>query len=258
MTMLAVFTTVAGMDDARRLAAQALDQGLAACVQLSTIESHFRWQGRVQCEPEVRLLFKTEAARYAALERWLLAQHRYELPAIFALPVDRASAGYADWVRQAVATPGGEALSAALMPASAESVVRAFWQLMASNDFDAVGAVLAPGFVLEWPQSGERIRGAENFARVNSEYPSHGRWRFTVQRVVAQGPSVVTQVGVTDGVRSAEAISFFSVEDGRISRIVEYWPDPFEPRPERRHRVERMANPAGDEPGPRHDPAGGA
>jgi periplasmic divalent cation tolerance protein len=102
MTMLAVVTTVAGMDDARRLAALALDQGLAACVQLSAVESHFRWQGRVQCEPEVRLLFKTEAARYAELEGCLLAHHPYELPAIFALPVAQASAGYADWVRQAV------------------------------------------------------------------------------------------------------------------------------------------------------------
>ena len=44
---------------------------------------------------------------------------------------------------------------------TAVEVVREVWRLMASNDFGSVAAVLAPEFVLEWPQSGERIRGAE-------------------------------------------------------------------------------------------------
>lgn len=120
-------------------------------------------------------------------------------------------------------------------------VVREFWRRMATNDFDAVGAVLADGFVLEWPQSRERIRGAANFARMNREYPAHGPWRFTMHRLVADGDSVVSHVGVSDGVQQAEAISFFTVVDGRIARIVEYWPDPFEPRADRSQLVERMA-----------------
>ncbi len=56
----------------------------------------------------------------------------------------------------------------------ARFLVEQFWQLMASNDFYAVSAVLSEDFVLEWPQSGERIRGAENFAKMNAEYPAHG------------------------------------------------------------------------------------
>ena len=45
------------------------------------------------------------------------------------------------------------------MPAqSAKAVVRAFWRLMATNDFSSVASVLAAGFTLEYPQSQERIR----------------------------------------------------------------------------------------------------
>jgi len=40
-----------------------------------------------------------------------------------------------------------------------EDVVREFWRLMSTNDFAAVGDVLAEDFVLEWPQTEERIRG---------------------------------------------------------------------------------------------------
>jgi ketosteroid isomerase-like protein len=120
-------------------------------------------------------------------------------------------------------------------------VVREFWRRMATNDFDAVSAVLADDFVLEWPQSRERIRGVANFAQMNREYPAHGPWRFTLHRLVADGGSVVSHVSVTDGVQQGEAISFFGVVDGRIATLVEFWPEAFEPRANRSHLVERMA-----------------
>ncbi len=119
-----------------------------------------------------------------------------------------------------------------------ESVVREFWELMATNDFESVQRVLSPDFVMEWPQSGERIRGAERFARMNAEYPTRGRWSFQVNRLVSDGREVVTQVSVTDGDQRAEPISFFTVVEGRITRLVEYWPEPFAPAPNRQHLVE--------------------
>jgi ketosteroid isomerase-like protein len=121
---------------------------------------------------------------------------------------------------------------------SAESVVREFWRLMATNDFYAVKAVLAPEFVMEWPQSKERIRGAENFARMNAEYPTTGRWQFQVNRLIASTSEVVTQVSVTDGTQSAEPVSFFTVVGGRIASLVEYWPEPFAPAANRLHLTE--------------------
>lgn len=122
-----------------------------------------------------------------------------------------------------------------------EAVVREFWRLMASNDFDAVGRVLADGFVMEWPQSNERIRGAVAFARMNAEYPTTGRWQFRINRLVASAHEVVTQVSVTDGTQAAEPVSFFSVADGRITRLVEYWPEPFAAAQNRRHLSEPIA-----------------
>ncbi len=126
---------------------------------------------------------------------------------------------------------------------AAEDIVRTFWHLMATNDFASVGQVLADGFVLEWPQSGERIRGAANFAHMNAEYPAHGPWAFRVLRLVASGHHVVTHVAIGDGVQAAEAISFFEVVDGRITRLVEYWPEAYAPPANRAHRVEPLDAP---------------
>ncbi|MBI4913857.1 MAG: nuclear transport factor 2 family protein [Acidobacteria bacterium] len=126
-------------------------------------------------------------------------------------------------------------------PSSAESVVREFWRLMGSNDFSSVGAVLSPSFSLEWPQSNERIRGADTFARMNAEYPSQGPWSFTVLRLVASGTEAVTRVAVTDGHLSAEAISFFTVSEGLITKVVEFWPEPYPAPAHRKHLTEPLA-----------------
>lgn len=124
------------------------------------------------------------------------------------------------------------------MSGEAAAVVKKFWELMASNDFRSVGQVLGDDFVLEWPQSNERIRGRDNFAAMNEEYPAHGPWRFTINRIVGGGGEAVTDVSVTDGVQEARAISFFTVSGGKVVRVVEFWPDTYEAPHNRKHLTE--------------------
>jgi len=117
-------------------------------------------------------------------------------------------------------------------------IVGKYWVLMNSNDFRSVGAMLSDDFVLEWPLSNERIRGRDNFASMNQEYPAHGRWQFTINQMIGDATQAVTDVSVTDGVQKARVISFFTIEEGRISRVVEFWPAKYEAPPNRKHLVE--------------------
>lgn len=105
MTLLAVYTTVATRDDARRIASAMVERRLAACVQIDAIESCYRWQGAVQHASEHRLLLKTTEARYPALEAAIRAMHPYDLPAIHAVAVVQAYAPYATWVVEEAAGP---------------------------------------------------------------------------------------------------------------------------------------------------------
>ena len=123
---------------------------------------------------------------------------------------------------------------------TAIEVVRRYWALMASNNFKSVGTVLSDEYTLDWPQSGERIRGKHNFASMNEEYLANGPWQFTVNRIVGNDSEVVTDVSVTDGVQRARVISFFTVANGKIDRQVEFWPEPYPARENRTHLVERM------------------
>lgn len=106
-------------------------------------------------------------------------------------------------------------------------VVKQFWAAIHDNDFHAAGELLHDEYMLDWPQSGERIQGRANFVAVNEHYPAAGPWRVTVHRLIAEGNEVVSEVTVTDGAQTGRAITFSTVREGRIVRQTEYWPDPF-------------------------------
>mgnify|MGYP003526698884 FL=1 len=99
VNLLAVYTTVGDVDDASLIANVAVERQLAACVQISAVESVYRWQGTVQQSSELRLLFKTTTAHYEALQSTILELHPYDLPAVYAMPVEQASDDYAAWVK---------------------------------------------------------------------------------------------------------------------------------------------------------------
>lgn len=98
MELCAVYTTVGSRDAALKLAHAAVEGRLAACVQITPIESVYVWQGAVQQEAEFRLLFKTTRQAHAALVQLITALHPYELPAVYALPVTDCTDDYRAWV----------------------------------------------------------------------------------------------------------------------------------------------------------------
>lgn len=110
---------------------------------------------------------------------------------------------------------------------------------MQTNDFKSAGEFLHDDYVLEWPQSGEKIRGRAAFVAVNENYPAQGRWEFTIHQIIAEGEEVVSDVGVTDGVVTGRAITFSIIQNGKIIHQTEFWPDPFEPPAWRAEWIEK-------------------
>ena len=94
-----VTTAVASAQAAGQLAQAAVQQRLAACVQVLEMRSHYRWQEALHEEAEWRLECKTAPDRVPALLALLRARHPYELPELLVLSV-QAEAAYAHWVLQ--------------------------------------------------------------------------------------------------------------------------------------------------------------
>lgn len=100
MKHVAVHTTVGSEEEARRLARSLVERRLAACAHVEAIESHYVWKGAVHDDREWRVVFKTIAARYDAIERAIKELHSYELPAIYATELVRVYEPYAAWIEE--------------------------------------------------------------------------------------------------------------------------------------------------------------
>lgn len=94
-----VITTCSSAEEADFLASEIIKSRLAACVQILSVKSHYRWDGKVNQSQEKQLLIKTIESRYAALERMILEKHSYECPEIIQLPITNGFSGYLDWIK---------------------------------------------------------------------------------------------------------------------------------------------------------------
>lgn len=95
-----VSTTVAERADAERIAAQLLEEKLAACVQIFPIDSRYVWKGETNHQSELMLLIKTRAALFDSVMARVAEEHPYEVPEIVATPFAAGLAGYFDWIAE--------------------------------------------------------------------------------------------------------------------------------------------------------------
>ncbi|GLY05194.1 hypothetical protein Acsp01_55730 [Actinoplanes sp. NBRC 101535] len=73
---------------------------LAACgQQITAIRSLYRWDGAVQDDPESRVALHTRLDLVPAIVARAEAEHPYDVPCVFALPILAGNPAYLDWVR---------------------------------------------------------------------------------------------------------------------------------------------------------------
>src|SRR6201993_3061835 len=112
------------------------------------------------------------------------------------------------------------------------------WAASDANDFEREHDIYRDDAVLDYPQSGERIRGRRNIQQ--SRFVQPNKKRFTVRRMIGSGDLWVTEFVLTyDGVPSY-TVSIMEFRDGLVAHETQYFGDRFEPAPSRAHLVERV------------------
>ncbi len=115
-----------------------------------------------------------------------------------------------------------------------------------ARDWDVWAGLLHPAVIYEIPQSRERIRGRDRYLRFNQEFP--GDWHLRPKVTIAdERRAVVWFEWLLDG-RTDDAMVFFEFDDGLITRVTDFWPEPYEPPAGREHLVERWLTAAGQSP----------
>ncbi len=112
------------------------------------------------------------------------------------------------------------------------------WTASDANDFDAEHEIYQETATLEYPQSGELIRGRRKIQLSRNAQPD--RKRFTVTRITGSGDLWVTEFILTYNGRPSYTVSIMEFLDGKVAREIQYFGDPFEPGPTRAQWVEQM------------------
>ncbi len=93
-----ITTTCPNGQEAKDLASRIITERLAACVQLSKIESFYLWKDEANITCEIRLTIKTRKHLYESLEAFIKTHHSYNVPQIIMTPITEGSEDYLDWI----------------------------------------------------------------------------------------------------------------------------------------------------------------
>jgi SnoaL-like domain len=113
------------------------------------------------------------------------------------------------------------------------------WAASEANDFEAEHDIYQEDAMLEYPQSGEHIRGRRHIQASRVAQPNLKR--FTVRRITGVGDLWVTEYVLTYDGRPSYTVSIMEFLNGKVARETQYFADPFEPGPSRAQWVERMS-----------------
>jgi hypothetical protein len=111
------------------------------------------------------------------------------------------------------------------------------WAASDTNDFEVEHDIYCDDAVLEYPQSGERIRGRHNIQASRTAQPN-GK-RFTLRRIIGKGDLWVSEFIIAYDGQPSYSVSVMEFLDGKVARETQYFGDPFEPGPSRARWVER-------------------
>ena len=110
------------------------------------------------------------------------------------------------------------------------------WAASDANDFVTEHEIYREDAVLDYPQSGERIRGRHNIAASREAQPNDKR--FTVRRVLGGGGLWISELVLTYDDTPFYVVSIMEFEDGQVVHETQYFGEPFEPGPSRAQFVE--------------------
>ena len=111
------------------------------------------------------------------------------------------------------------------------------WAASDANDFETEHEIYLEDAVLEYPQSGERIRSRRSIQITRAKQPS--KKRFTVRRIMGSGDLWITEYVPTYDGNPSYTVSIMEFSGDKVARETQYFADPFEAREWRAQWVER-------------------
>jgi len=95
-----ISTTTDSKENADAITQLLLEKKLIACVQSTTIQSAYRWQGKIIKSEEILLQMKTKKSLFEKIQTEIEQLHTYDVPEIIMVPLAGANVPYLQWIEE--------------------------------------------------------------------------------------------------------------------------------------------------------------
>lgn len=103
------------------------------------------------------------------------------------------------------------------------------WELANARRWEEFSTLLAEDLYYEVPQTAEYIDSGHGYLEMFRTWP--GDWQASIQHLVCDGAKAVCLIDFIVDAERMTGISFFELRSGRIIKVTDYWPEPYEPPP---------------------------
>jgi len=112
------------------------------------------------------------------------------------------------------------------------------WAASDASDFETEHEIYRDDAILDYPQSGERIRGRRHIQLSRTVQPN--KKRFDIKRILGTGELWITEYVLTYDGQPSYVVSIMEFHDGQVAHETQYFGDAFAPGPSRAQWVELM------------------
>ena len=102
MSYIIIKTTFGSRKEAEKAAKKIIEKRLAACIQLSEIESYYKWNNKTEKSHEYKVEIKTLDKNYRKIEELIAKNHKYQIPEIIAYKLNKGSKKYLNWMKREI------------------------------------------------------------------------------------------------------------------------------------------------------------
>ncbi len=106
-------------------------------------------------------------------------------------------------------------------------IIAAHWAYANQTDWHSFSQLLADDLYYEVPQTREYLHGGHAYLDMFKTWP--GPWQVEIKELICEADKAISVIDFHSQGEIQRGLSIFRVQNGKICKVTDYWPEAYEP-----------------------------
>lgn len=106
-------------------------------------------------------------------------------------------------------------------------IIAAHWAYANQTDWQSFSQLLADDLYYEVPQTREYLQGGPAYLDMFKTWP--GPWQVEIKELICEADKAISVIDFHSQGETQRGLSVFQLQDGKICKVTDYWPEAYEP-----------------------------